>query len=37
MQQACDEVRHECTPGLQSVVLVKRRERFPTTFSGDPT
>jgi anti-sigma regulatory factor (Ser/Thr protein kinase) len=37
MQQACDEVRHEFAPGLQSVVLVKLRDRIPTTSSGDPS
>lgn len=35
MQQACDEVRHEFAPGLQSVVLVKRRIPIPKTLSGD--
>lgn len=34
MQQTCDEVRHEFAPGLQSVVLVKRRDPCPTTLSG---
>jgi len=35
MQQACDEVRHEFAPGLQSVVLVKRRDSKQTTHSGE--
>jgi len=34
MQQTCDEVRHEFAPGLQSVVLVKRRDHNPTAFNG---
>jgi len=34
MQQVCDEVRHEFAPGLQSVVLVKRRDPNPTTLNG---
>lgn len=34
MQQTCDEVRHEFAPGLQSVVLVKRRHLNPTTLNG---
>lgn len=37
MQQACDEVRHEFAPGLQSVVLVKLRDPNPRTPSGDPS
>jgi anti-sigma regulatory factor (Ser/Thr protein kinase) len=37
MQQTCDEVRHEFAPGLQSVVLVKRRDPNPNTpLSGVP-